>query len=531
MPGKIFSAPVCSIQALLTNNIFYRTTISAFSLFIVIALFSIAHAENIKNLYDSRVLVPQSSHAEDSENSEKVQRQLIEKAFIDVLYKVTGSRAFLAIEDSQKLLANAENLVQKFGYENLTKASKPQKNEASGSHVTLPEDTSSSSGTSSINSTSGDDAFNPDKPANDVQVKSSQDTNTGNSQNSPEVAAEAEPEQPQQKVFWVRFNRQATDQLLKEYGLPVWDSLRPDTLIWLSIEENRQRNILTPAISPKPFKTIQEQAGKRGIPLKIPFGDLEDKNRLTIADLWGNFSNAILAASQRYHTQAVLAVRVFQEPSGLWIGNWSLYILGENANWQIRNENLNVLLARGIDKLANNLAGRFAIQVADDQQNKLLIQINNVVDFEGYARVKKYFSKLPAIKSSSLVATYGDSLLYEIEYLSNENHLLQTLNLGNVLQKVESSKEEGDDEPSEYTPVILDDTGSEKAPQAVPSNNSSSQKIATEGVDSKSSPNPADANIKQNKRTELENSERGESVVEEQKVPLPSPEVEYWLVN
>jgi len=463
-------------------------------LFGLLALFnSTVIAENIKNLYESRVVIEVSNDAESMINEQPNQALLIEKAFINVLYKVTGSREFLAIEDSKKLIANAENLVQKFGYENIVVKTATNL-DAEKENIDEVNDTNQKTG----------------------EIKNIPAQQPGNdSENTIEKAL------PTQKVFWVHFNKQATNQLLNEYGLPVWDSLRPNTLIWLSIEENRQRNILTPALSKQPFDTIKKQAEIRGIPLTIPFGDLEDKNRLTIGDLWGNFSDAILAASQRYHTQAVLAVRIFQEPSGLWIGNWSLYILGENTNWQVKNENLNVLLARGIDRLANNLASRFSIQVVDNKENSLIVQINNVVDFKGFYKVENYLAKLPAIKKSTLVATQRDTLLYDIEYHSNEKHLLQTLNLGNILQKVESSPKENNAEPLDFTPVILDE------PNLQVSKNQSSTK-------SNSIKNPENNQQSLSKNTEKNisgNEISSEAHEDEKRVPLPVPDVEYWLVN
>jgi len=477
-------------------------------LIIFISIFSTCAADNIENLYEARVLIEPSIQTEQAYGENPDQKQLVYKAFREVLYKVTGSREFLAIADSKKLLANGENLVQKFGYENLLKektTEDPQSN-------TKVDQTTSESKLSQAENKSGVEVrpeaigTSETKPALESDVEDSQET-------------ENQQETPVQKVFWVRFNKQQTNQLLKEYGLPVWDSLRPNTLIWLSIEENRQRSILTPAVSPQPFETIKKQAKIRGIPILVPFGDLEDKNRLTIADLWGNFSDAILAASQRYHTQAVLAVRVFREPSGLWIGNWSLYILGENSNWQVRNEDLAVLLSRGVDRLANNLATRFAVQIADNKQNSLLIQVNNVVDFQGFLKVKKYLAKLPALKKSKLLAAYRDSLLYEVEYLSTEKHLLQTLNLGNVLQKVESSSTERDNGQLEYTPVILDGTPEDKG--AVTQNVAQTQ----------TNNNVTTPTNLQNNDTSTKTIAKEDYQEESKTISLPVPDVEYWLVN
>jgi len=157
-----------------------------------------------------------------------------------------------------------------------------------------------------------------------------------------------------------------------------------------------------------------------------------------------------------------------------------------------------------------------------------------VVNFSGFLQVKNYLKKLPAIKAHTLVATYADSLLFEVEYLSNEEHLLQTLNLGNVLQKVEASLNESSSEQLEYTPVILDTPDNDKNDIQNPesaykeeSHNQEVNKLNSNTPDSK----PADVSTQTLPTQIKQNQEEFDSGMTETQGTLPQPDVEYWLIN
>ncbi len=180
-----------------------------------------------------------------------------------------------------------------------------------------------------------------------------------------------------------------------------------------------------------------------------------------MTDLWGNYSQAIQAASIRYHSQAILATRIYQEPSGLWLARWSLYVLDKSENWESRHENLSQLLAQGINSLADRLAMLFALRTDSLNDKVSVIQINNVTDFNGFVRVSDYFKRISAIQSVNLLQVKGDSLSYRIHYFGDEHYLIQSLVLGEVLQKVESSGDSLDKDNqnnhSEYVSVLLDE--------------------------------------------------------------------------
>jgi len=140
-----------------------------------------------------------------------------------------------------------------------------------------------------------------------------------------------------EKWFWVRFNQKAVNDLLKNAQIPIWGKIRPKTLIWFSQEVKGKRYLQSQHDQPGIYNIFKQQADKRGISLSFPFMDLQDQSSISTTDIWGNFNDAILLASRRYQAQSTLTSRLFKEPSGLWVSQWSLLMLGEVQSWEIRN--------------------------------------------------------------------------------------------------------------------------------------------------------------------------------------------------
>jgi len=170
---------------------------------------------------------------------------------------------------------------------------------------------------------------------------------------------------------------------------------------------------------------------------------------------------------------------------------------------------------------------------ADDKQS--IIQVNNVTDFNGLTRVANYLKRVPAIKTANLIQVKGDSLSYRIHYFGDEQHLIQSLVLGEVLQKVESSSdstaENEQSNNSEYVPVYLDQYEQNKTALVQPELGKKQSVIA----DLKEA-NPANDNLNnkiqennQTTNTEISEVTNVDSNKTENKLPSIRPDVEFWL--
>ena len=94
---------------------------------------------------------------------------------------------------------------------------------------------------------------------------------------------------------------------LKTAGIDLWESERPEFLIWATEERGLERLM----IGQEPNRIIERlmAASERfGVPMQRPLMDLEDTLALSPAEIWGEFAGAVNNASSRYGIEHVLVV-------------------------------------------------------------------------------------------------------------------------------------------------------------------------------------------------------------------------------
>jgi len=382
--------------------------------------------------------------------TDKSENELIDKAFTQVLIKVSGRSDVTQLTEYAALLKHSKNSISQFRYDYRSS----------------------------------------------VKIADTE-------QNIPDDKKESEKE----KWFWVQFDAKSVDNLLKEALLPVWGNTRPVTLIWFSQELKGNRVIQNQQDAPTIYTVLEEKSKQRGISLIFPFFDLQDKNNISANDIWGSFNDTILVASSRYQAQATLTIRLFKQKNGMWVSQWNLLLLGNSQTWTIRNKNREFTLSLGIDKLADYLARQFT-PVYDrendsgyslDEDEGILIQINNVSNYTEFQRLDNYFNSLATVKSVVLAQAQQDRLIYKITYLGDKNSLIQEIKLGDILNSINRSNLDNRfNEDKEYQSVILDDLDKKSVQNQVEQLPEQSEQAA-ETVVEKSTQKPAQLSIKPEK--------------------------------
>ena len=385
---------------------------------------SLSHAVSSDNkqlkLYEASVQVDEKS----------TENELINKAFAEVLIKVSGRSDIGQSPHYTSILEQSKNTISQFRYDNKLIAD----NSAAVSIESLSKE---------------------------VSIK--------------------ESEQKKQKWFWVKFNSKSVDALLKNANIAVWSNARPATLVWFSQEINGQRLLQSQHEDPEVHKILQQASQQRGIILKFPFMDLQDQNSISSNDIWNNYSDTILLASRRYLAQTTLTIRLFQEKSGLWNSQWTLLLLGKSQIWTIKDKDKTVVLNSGVNKLTDKLAQQFTSNfnrndiLIDEDKEIILLQINNVRGYPAFKKLNAYFSSLASVRSATLLKVEQDHVIYKVKFLGDKNTLIQEIKLMDLLQAVERNNVDNSlKDNQDYKAVILDDLD-EKLSQKNQPNNTSGQ--------------------------------------------------------
>ncbi len=242
----------------------------------------------------------------------------------------------------------------------------------------------------------------------------------------------ADSDQASRLALWVQFDGVALAREVRAAGLPYWGRERPDLLLWLAIDDNGQRYLVSE--TDEAGAAIAQDAGRRqGLPMTLPLMDLEDQGAVQFTDIWGGFTGAITAASKRYHPQVVLIGRL--ERSGVagdWRTTWQLEDGGNSQSWKGRASSLDKAVATGLRGTAERLAVRYAVVSGESGLRSLVVE--EIDSLEDYARVSDYLGSLSPVDKVSVLRAEDHEVEFNLELGADEGSLLQLITLGRLLQ-------------------------------------------------------------------------------------------------
>jgi len=244
--------------------------------------------------------------------------------------------------------------------------------------------------------------------------------------------ATSEPATPEQ-TLWVRFDEKALTTRFRELGIAVWGRLRAPALVWLALEEGRERQLVGSASNHEAYSLMQERAKHRGLPLRVPLYDLTDRAAVEISDVWGNFSDPILRASQRYEADAVLVGRVLRDRSGGWRGRWSLYQADGPMSWENIGGTLAEVLDGGVDGTTSAMAKRFAALQTAEGTATVLVRVREVNNVQDYTRLTSYLESLASVTRVDPYIVEPSGVLYRVTTRGGSRLLAHAISLGNSL--------------------------------------------------------------------------------------------------
>lgn len=236
----------------------------------------------------------------------------------------------------------------------------------------------------------------------------------------------------QGELLWVGFDADAVTRSLQDSGLPIWGRNRPFLIMWVGVEESGRRYLLDPGTQTDLRETVEKAAAARGLLVSLPLMDLEDQAAIDAADVWGNFSDRITKASNRYRANGVLVGRIHREPAGQWRGRWSFEEGGTSHQWEGRSGSLREALTSGVDGTADVLAHRYA-QVLTASTEELIFAVEGVVSTERYAQVLRYLGSLESIGEVRVAAVEGDRMTFQLRLRTDREGLGRSLALGDLL--------------------------------------------------------------------------------------------------
>ena len=323
---------------------------------------SLISASQILGLYQSDVLVS-SQEAEERQKAFSL-------ALNEVLVRVSGKASVLDNTELMLSLTQPEKLVQKFSYKTIDSGISP--NLISGALQTSPKAKSNSTIPSVLSHTMS-----------------------------------------------IAFSRLAINNLLKQYGEPVWGGNRPAVLLWVAAEKSRGRSVVNATTDTAFSRALKRAAKIRGVPLYLPMMDLQDDALVSSSDIWGLFIDSLKEASNRYHADAVLVGKLGQNRNvnGVkeWTGQWVFELKGVVYSGAIEGLSLNEAAMSLIAPIAEDLSERYAILGGDSLLNsEIELEISDIKTMEDYVGATRYIESLPPVGSVQLTLVKGERVRFSV---------------------------------------------------------------------------------------------------------------------
>lgn len=234
------------------------------------------------------------------------------------------------------------------------------------------------------------------------------------------------------RYLWARFDQGSVERMMRERNLSVW-ARRPRVLLWLALERKGRAEILNLDGQPALRNAVTGRAQQRGMPLQLPLLDLEDQGRLTAADLWSDYQEAIRQASARYPHDLILVGRLREQAKGACSASWSLIDRQGTQGFQTQAPSLAACLSTAVDQAQDLLAARFAPMQGVTAGPGTLVSFSGVGDLAAYGRLSALLGSLQDLAESALRYVDGDRLVFELRSGSGERELAQALEAGGQL--------------------------------------------------------------------------------------------------
>lgn len=237
----------------------------------------------------------------------------------------------------------------------------------------------------------------------------------------------------------VKFDEENLNNSLRDSGIPVWDKERPSILVWLALERSNRRLFAEAGGAPELLAIVQEVAQRRGVSILFPLYDLDDQVKIQPGDVWLGFQEQIMAASARYRADAVLTARVSAPVSGIWEGRWRSYGKdGLKYEWTTETDLLELALEEGFNGFVDALAYEFVRSGSYTQLGDIEITVGAVDSVTQYARLLNYLDSLSSVSRIHVKEVRAGEVTLALVAHGGEQAVVQTINLGRVLEPVES---------------------------------------------------------------------------------------------
>ena len=230
----------------------------------------------------------------------------------------------------------------------------------------------------------------------------------------------------QDRTFLVdEFDQVKIDKLLRSVGASIWGQRRPQTLIWLVVEEGIQRNIVHHEPYPQLSEMILQSCDDRGVPVVLPSkADLESSS-IYSSDIWAKFDRVVFKATEPFGVENYVMARMRfvksdeTHPTPGWQLDFQL--MAENQvllKQQVQGEQFEVIRSMS-NAIGDYFASQYAIKSEQLGTDEIYLTIAGIEHLVALVKAENYLKSLPPVSAVEMLELYHQTASFKLS-LSGE---------------------------------------------------------------------------------------------------------------
>lgn len=240
------------------------------------------------------------------------------------------------------------------------------------------------------------------------------------------------------RLMRVLFDEASLLDLLKTGKLGIWSEIRPETLVWLVVDDQGQRRFFKSEVMPELDYAIDKAAKQKGLPLIFPLLDLDEREQISVNEVLSAYPEQLLDVSGRYDVVSILAGRLVKKQE-CWQAEWAFYFDQGVEQWVQPCATLHETLLGGMEGAYNKLSRYYSVKPDVLEAGSVLLNVAGITGMNDISRVSEYLESLPIVKSVLWISVKDGFNRYKIHYEGDRRVLENRVGSGQVLQALPES--------------------------------------------------------------------------------------------